>query len=149
MNIYESLNIIALSPLIDDIEFINYLNDSQILTKDYETILYNEKMLFKISIIKKRINYFEDVYTINLTLNDSNFHSIIIYENNFKFPHHDLPLKDIYTNEELLFLISIYSSLSIDTLYFTKDFNSNDIIKYANLIISQKEIKNKNKKLIL
>ena len=149
MNIYESLNIIALSPLIDDIEFINYLNDSQILTKDYEVLINNEKMIFLISIIKKRNNYFDDIYTINLTLKDQNFHSIIIYENNIKLPYNETSIKDIYSKEELLFLISIYSSLSIDTLYFTKDFNSNDIIKYANLIISQKEIKNKNKKLIL
>lgn len=148
MNIYEALNTIALSPLLDNKDYNNYFNDSKRLIKEYETMLYNEKMLFRISIIKKRINFFEDVYTINLTLNDSNFNSIIIYENNFKFPHHDLPLNTIYTKEELLFLISIYSSLNIDKLYFTKDFDSNDIIKFANSIITPKEI-TKRKELIL
>ena len=98
-------------------------------------------MIISISILKKRNNYFEDTYLLNFILKDENLKNLIIYENSFNLPHTELNLYEVYKKEELDFLIKIYSECDIDKLYFTKDFNSEDIIKYVNDMILSEKIK--------
>ena len=142
MNIYEALNIIPLRLFLDkSLKFEDYFNDSKIIKKDEEIIIDNKVMIISISILKKRNNYFEDTYLLNFILKDENLKNLIIYENSFNLPHTELNLYEVYKKEELDFLIKIYSECDIDKLYFTKDFNSEDIIKYVNDMILSEKIK--------
>lgn len=142
MNIYEALNMIPLRLFLDkSLSFEDYFNDSKIIKKDEELNINNKKMIININILKKRNNFFEDTYLLNFTLKDENLKNLIIYENSFNLPHTDLNLYEVYSKEELEFVIKIYSESNIDKLYFTNDFNSDDIIKYVKDKISSEEIK--------